>query len=120
MGHTSSDQKGTTRVWDAEAKEELTTKTENSFLDEKVESILNDMEKIQTAIEHLQFDIDFLGSAYNLGDYEDLFQMNKEVKAYLVDSHDKITSTINCMEKFESKLYEKGWLHKNGGENDGR
>ena len=118
--YTDSAQKGTTRVWDVEAKEELATKTENSFLDEKVESILNDMEKIQTAIEHLQFDIDFLGSAYNLGEYEDLLQMNKEVKAYLVDSHDKITSTINCMEKFESKLREKGWLHKNGGENDGR
>lgn len=120
MGHTNSDQKGTTRVWGVEAKEELTTKTENSFLDEKVESILNDMEKVQTAIEHLQFDIDFLGSAYNLGEYEDLLQMNKEVKAYLVDSHDKITSTINGMKKFESKLYEKGWLHENGGKNDGR
>lgn len=120
MGHTNSDQKGTTRVWDAETKEELTTKTENSFLDEKVESILNDMEKAQTAIEHLQFDIDFLGSAYNLGEYEDLLQLSKEVKAYLVDSHDEITSTINCMKKFESKLYEKGWLHENGGKNDGR
>lgn len=47
--------KGTTRAWDADIEEGLTTKQENSFLGEKV----------------------------------------------------------------ESKLYEKGWLHKNGGENDG-
>lgn len=112
--------KGTTRAWDAKAKEELTAKTENSFLDEKVESILNDMEKIQTAIEHLQFDVDFLGTTCNLSEYEDLHQASKCVKKGLTDSHDKITSTINCMEKFESKLREKGWLHKNGGENDGR
>ena len=120
MGHTNSDQKGTARVWDVEAKEELTTKTENSFIDEKVESILNDMEKIQTAIEHLQFDMDLFGTAYNLSEYEDLRQASKCVKAGLMDSHDKITSTINGMKKFESKLYEKGWLHENGGENDGR
>lgn len=118
--YANPDQKGTTREWDATAKEELTTKTENSFLDEKVESILNDMEKIRTAIEHLQFDVDFLGTTYNLSEYEDLLQTSKCVKAGLMDSHDKITSTINCMEKFESKLYEKGWLHENGGKNDGR
>lgn len=119
-GHHYQNQKGTTRAWDADIKEGLMTKQENSFLGEKVGSIFNDLEKVQTAIEHLQFDIDFLGSAYNLGEYEDLLQISKEVKAYLVDSHDKITSTINCMEKFESKLYEKGWLHENGGKNDGR
>lgn len=112
--------KGTTRAWDADIEEGLTTKQENSFLDEKVESILNDMEKIQTAIEHLQFDIDSLGSAYNLGEYEDLLQMNKEVKAYLVDSHDEITSAIYYMKELEPKLYKKDWLHKNGGEDDGR
>ena len=112
--------KGTTREWDVEAKEELTTKTENSLLDEKVESILNDMEKIQTAIEYLQFDIDFLGSAYNLGEYEDLRQASECVKTELMDSHDEIASVIDCMEELKSELYKKGWLHKNGGENDGR
>lgn len=118
--YTDSAQKGTTRVWDVEAKEELATKTENSFLDEKVESILNDMEKIQTTIEHLQFDMDLLGTAYNLSEYEDLRQASECVKTELMDSHDKITSTINCMEKLESKLHEKGWLRENGGKNDVR
>lgn len=118
-GHHYQNQKGTTRAWDADIEEGLTTKQEKSFLDEKVESILNDMEKIQTAIEHLQFDIDFLGSACNLGEYEDLLQMNKEVKAYLVDSHDEITSAIYYMKELESKLYKKDWIHKNGGDSDG-
>lgn len=118
--YANPDQKGTTREWDATAKEELTTKTENSFLDEKVESILNDMEKIQTAIEHLQFDVDFLGTAYNLSEYEDLRQASKCVKEGLTDSHDKIALTIDYMEKLESKLHEKGLLRENGGKNDVR
>lgn len=112
--------KGTTRAWDVDVEEGLTTKQENSFLDEKVESILSDMEKIQTAIEHLQFDVDFLGTAYNLSEYEDLRQASKCVKEGLTDSHDKITLAIDYMEKLKSKLCKKGWLHKNGGENDGR
>lgn len=121
MGHTNSDQKGTTRVWDVKAKEELTTKTENSFLDEKVESILNDMEKAQTAIEHLQFDVDFLGTACNLSEYEDLLQTSKCVKAGLMDSHDKITLAIDYMEELETKLREKGWLRNDwGAKSNGR
>lgn len=119
-GHHYQNQKGTTRAWDAETKEELTTKTENSFLDEKVESILNDMEKIQTAIEHLQFDMDLFGTAYNLSEYEDLLQASEGVKAGLMDSHDKIASAIDYMEELKSKLCKKGWLCAKGGENDGR
>lgn len=118
--YTDSAQKGTTRVWDVEAKEELATKTENSFLDEKVESILNDMEKIQTAIEHLQFDMDYLGTSYNLSEHEDLHQASELVKIGLMDSHDKISFAMECMEQLESKLYGKGWLGKSGGDNDGR
>ena len=112
--------KGTTRAWDVDVKEGPTAKQENSFLDEKVESILNDMEKIQTAIEHLQFDVNLLGTAYNLSEYEDLRQASKCVKEGLTDSHDEITSAIYYMEELESKLYKKDWLHKNGGEDDGR
>lgn len=118
-GHHYQDQKGTTRAWDIDVKEGLTTKQEDSFLGKKVDSIFNDLEKVQTAIECLQFDVDFLGAAYNLSEHEDLLQTSECVKAGLMDSHDKITFAMDCMKKLESKLYEKGWLHKNGGENDG-
>lgn len=119
-GHHYQNQKGTTRAWDADIEEGLTTKQENSFLGEKVDSIFNDMEKIQTAIEHLQFDMDYLGTSYNLSEHEDLHQASELVKIGLMDSHDKISFAMECMEQLESKLYGKGWLGKSGGDNDGR
>lgn len=119
-GHHYQDQKGTTRAWDVEVKEGLMTKQEDSFLGKRIDSIFNDLEKVQTAIEHLQFDVDLLGTAYNLSEYEDLRQTSKCVKEGLRDSHDEITSAIYYMEELESKLYKKDWIHQNGGEDDGR
>lgn len=120
MGHTNSDQKGTTRAWDSNIEEGLTTKQEDSYLGKKIDSIFNDLEKVQTAIECLQFDVDYLGTSYNLSEHEDLHQASELVKIGLMDSHDKISFAMECMEQLESKLYEKGWLCKSGGDNDGR